>query len=184
MKISKTFLLGIFGLLFALEPPVASGSSATSDITFPEKAASSNTYFSNAATHDASFPKVAPAKVTSRGLKARSAVMESSKISTKNKANENETQKPTCTTAESTFKIKLGTDNYGDQTTIALSLLNDDNTSFDDLVYVRKRDFTSDKFYKEKICREKNKCYLFAIHDSNGDGLQDGDDFFLQTIFR
>jgi hypothetical protein len=25
---------------------------------------------------------------------------------------------------------------------------------------------------------------LFAIHDSNGDGLQDGDDFFLQTIFR
>jgi hypothetical protein len=80
------------------------------------------------------------------------------------------TPTPTCINDESRFQINLQEDYYGYETSIAVFSLNDDYTDLESSVYFQSN-FESDKLHNIPLCLETDRCYLFAIHDSYGDGL-------------
>jgi hypothetical protein len=74
---------------------------------------------------------------------------------------------------DSMLQIKLQEDPYGSETSIAVFSLDDDYADLDSSVYFQAG-FESYKLHNISLCLESDRCYLFAIHDSFGDGLLGG----------
>jgi len=77
----------------------------------------------------------------------------------------------------SLLQIKLQEDTYGVETSIAVFSLNDDNGDLDSLAYFQAG-YQSHKLHNIPLCLESDRCYLFAIHDSYGDGLTEYGGYF------
>jgi hypothetical protein len=79
-----------------------------------------------------------------------------------------------CDSDEVDFQIELQTDWFGNDTSIATFSLDDDYTDLDDLMHFGHRSsFESMTLYDIPMCLERDRCYVFAIRDSYGDGLSE-----------
>jgi len=77
-----------------------------------------------------------------------------------------------CDDDQVNYSIKLQTDWYGYETSIATFALGDDYKDLDELVHFGDRgSYERMTLYDIPMCLGKNRCYLFAIRDSYGDGL-------------
>jgi len=70
------------------------------------------------------------------------------------------------------YSIELQADQFGYETSIATFALGEDYKDLDELVHFGNRgSYERLTLYDIPMCLEKNRCYLFAIRDSYGDGL-------------
>jgi len=79
------------------------------------------------------------------------------------------------------FQIYLQEDNWAEETSVVLfSLGGDDYNDLDELLYSKKAEFgfKRNQLHDIPLCLEPDQCYLFAIHDSFGDGLTDKGGYF------
>jgi len=82
------------------------------------------------------------------------------------------------------YQIQLQTDDFGDETIIATYMIDEDSNGV--LVFQETNlesntlyTFPSEESYQ---CLEDNRCYLFAIGDSNGDGMTAGEGAFFKGL--